>query len=93
MPLSYELRNGDQLDIITSSKQHPKDEWLRFVVTARAKTKIKSSLNEERNRIASDGKEILERKFKQFNLNMCSENIMFLEKHFIRELLRNMKGL
>ena len=82
MPLSYELRNGDQLDIITSSKQHPKDEWLRFVVTARAKTKIKSSLNEERNRIASDGKEILERKFKQFNLNMCSENIMFLEKHF-----------
>jgi len=82
MPLSYELRNGDQLDIITSSKQHPKDEWLRFVVTARAKTKIKSSLNEERNRIASDGKEILERKFKQYNLNMCSENIMFLEKHF-----------
>ena len=82
MPLSYELRNGDQLDIITSSKQHPKDEWLRFVVTARAKTKIKSSLNEERNRIAADGKEILERKFKQYNLNMCSENIMFLEKHF-----------
>ncbi len=82
MPLSYELRNGDQLDIITSSKQHPKDEWLRFVVTARAKTKIKSSLNEERNRIAADGKEILERKFKQFNLIMCSENIMFLEKHF-----------
>ena len=82
MPLSYELRNGDQLDIITSSKQHPKDEWLRFVVTARAKTKIKSSLNEERNRIAADGKEILERKFKQFNLTMCSENIMFLEKHF-----------
>ena len=82
MPLSYELRNGDQLDIITSSKQHPKDEWLRFVVTARAKTKIKSSLNEERNRIAADGKEILERKFKQYNLNMCSENIMFLEKYY-----------
>ena len=82
MPLSYELRNGDQLDIITSSKQRPKDEWLRFVVTARAKSKIKSSLNEERNRIATDGKEILERKFKQHNLNMCSENIMFLEKYF-----------
>lgn len=82
MPLSYELCNGDQLDIITSSKQHPKDEWLRFVVTARAKTKIKSSLNEERNRIAADGKEILERKFKQYNLTMGSENIMFLEKHY-----------
>jgi GTP pyrophosphokinase len=82
MPLSYELQNGDQLEIITSSKQRPKDEWLRFVVTARAKSKIKSSLNEERNLIAQDGKEILERKFKQFNLRMGSENIMFLEKHF-----------
>ena len=46
MPLSYELQNGDQLEIITSSKQRPKDEWLRFVVTARAKSKIKSSLDE-----------------------------------------------
>ena len=55
---------------------------MRFVVTARAKSKIKSSLNEERNLIAQDGKEILERKFKQFNLRMGSENIMFLEKHF-----------
>jgi len=82
MPLSYELQNGDQLEIITSSKQRPKDEWLRFVVTARAKSKIKSALNEERNLIAKDGKEILERKFKQFNLRMNSENIMFLEKHF-----------
>jgi guanosine-3',5'-bis(diphosphate) 3'-pyrophosphohydrolase len=82
MPLSYELQNGDQLEIITSSKQRPKDEWLRFVVTARAKSKIKSALNEERNLIAQDGKEILERKFKQFNLRMNSENIMFLEKHF-----------
>ena len=82
VPLSYELQNGDQLEIITSSKQRPKDEWLRFVITARAKQKIKSSLNEERNLIASDGKEILERKFKQFNLRMGSENITFLEKHF-----------
>ena len=82
MPLSYELQNGDQLEIITSSKQRPKDEWLRFVVTARAKQKIKSSLNEERNLIAQDGKEILERKFKQFNLRQGSENLMFLEKHY-----------
>jgi GTP pyrophosphokinase len=82
MPLSYELQNGDQLDIIRSSKQHPKDEWLKFVVTARARTKIKSSLNEERNRIAADGKEILERKLKQFNLKMSSENLMFLEKFY-----------
>lgn len=82
MPLSYQLQNGDQLEIITSSKQKPNEEWLRFVVSARAKQKIKASLNEERKQIAQDGKEILERKFKQFNVRMNSENISFLEKHF-----------
>jgi len=82
MPLSYQLQNGDQLEIITSSKQKPNEEWLRFVVSARAKQKIKSSLNEERKAIAQDGKEILERKFKQFNIRMNSDNISFLDKHF-----------
>ena len=82
MPLSYQLLNGDQLEILTSKKQKPNDEWLRFVVSARAKQKIKSSLNEERKQIAADGKEILERKFKQFNVRMNSENIQFLANHF-----------
>jgi GTP pyrophosphokinase len=82
MPLSYELQNGDQLEIITSSKQKPNDEWLKFVVSARARQKIKASLNEERKSIAQDGKEIVERKFKQFNLKMNAENITFLEKYF-----------
>lgn len=82
MPLSYQLLNGDQLEILTSKKQKPNDEWLKFVVTARAKQKIKSSLNEERKQIASDGKEILERKFKQFNVRMNPENIQYLTNHF-----------
>jgi guanosine-3',5'-bis(diphosphate) 3'-pyrophosphohydrolase len=82
VPLSYQLQNGDQLEIITSSKQKPNEEWLRFVVTARAKQKIKSSLNEERKQIAQDGKEILERKFKQHNIRFNSENLLFLEKYF-----------
>ncbi|MDP4636689.1 MAG: bifunctional (p)ppGpp synthetase/guanosine-3',5'-bis(diphosphate) 3'-pyrophosphohydrolase [Crocinitomicaceae bacterium] len=82
MPLSYQLLNGDQLEILTSKKQKPNDEWLRFVVSTRAKQKIKSSLNEERKQIAADGKEILERKFKQFNVRMNSENIQFLANHF-----------
>ena len=82
MPLSYQLLNGDQLEILTSKKQKPNDEWLKFVVSARAKQKIKSSLNEERKQIASDGKEILERKFKQFNVRMNSENIQYLTNHF-----------
>jgi len=82
VPLSYQLISGDQVEIITSSKQKPNEEWTRFVVTARAKQKIKSSLNEERNNIAQDGKEILERKFKQHNIRFTSENITVLEKFY-----------
>ena len=82
VPLSYQLLNGDQLEIITSSKQKPHEEWLRFVVSARAKQKIKNSLNEERKTIALDGKEILTRKFKQYNVRFTPENISFLENFF-----------
>lgn len=82
VPLSYQLQNGDQVEIITSSKQKPNDEWLRFVTSARAKQKIKSSLNEERKSIALDGREILERKFKQHNIRFQTENIQVLEKFY-----------
>ncbi|MCH2230700.1 MAG: bifunctional (p)ppGpp synthetase/guanosine-3',5'-bis(diphosphate) 3'-pyrophosphohydrolase [Crocinitomicaceae bacterium] len=82
VPLSHQLDSGDQIEIITSSKQKPNEEWIRFVVTARAKQKIKSSLNDERKRIAMDGREILERKFKQHNIRFTSENISVLEKFY-----------
>jgi GTP diphosphokinase / guanosine-3',5'-bis(diphosphate) 3'-diphosphatase len=83
VPLSYQLESGDQVEIITSTKQKPNEEWLRFVVSARAKQKIKSSLNEERKRIAQDGREILERKFKQHNIRFNSENLSVLEKFYL----------
>ncbi|MDX2361090.1 MAG: RelA/SpoT family protein [Crocinitomicaceae bacterium] len=82
VPLSHQLTSGDQVEIITSSKQKPNEEWTRFVVTARARHKIKSSLNEERKLIAMDGREILERKFKQHNIRFASENISMLEKYY-----------
>jgi GTP pyrophosphokinase len=82
VPLSYQLLNGDQVEIITSPKQKPSDEWLRFVTSARAKQKIKTSLNDERKAIALDGKEILERKLKQFNIRFQLENIQIIEKFF-----------
>ena len=82
MPLSYQLQSGDQVEIITSSKQKPNEEWLRFVATARAKQKIKSSLNDETKVIALDGKEILQRKFKQHNINFIGDNITVLEKFY-----------
>jgi GTP diphosphokinase / guanosine-3',5'-bis(diphosphate) 3'-diphosphatase len=82
VPLSHQLKSGHQVEIITSTKQKPNEEWLKFVVTARAKQKIKSALNEERNRIADDGREILDRKLKQYNIRFTSENITVLEKYY-----------
>lgn len=82
VPLSYQLQNGDQLEILTSSKQKPNDEWLRFVVSAKAKQRVKQALNEAYKFVAADGKEILERKLKQYNINFNSENLRILEKHF-----------
>ncbi len=80
MPLSHQLKSGDQVEVIRSSKQKPKQEWLKFVVTARAKQRIKSALKDEEKKIAADGKEILQRKFKQQNIEFSSENVSVLQK-------------
>jgi GTP pyrophosphokinase len=80
VPLSYQLQSGDQLEIITSDKQKPTNEWLLMVSSARAKQKIKNAIHEERKVIAEDGKEILERKFKQFNITYNKENIVAVER-------------
>lgn len=82
MPLSYQLNNGDQIEIITSNKQKPKEDWLKIAVTAKARQKIKSAINEEVKKVAEDGKEILKRKFNHFKVKFNSENISFLEKFF-----------
>ncbi|WP_207532600.1 RelA/SpoT family protein [Desertivirga arenae] len=82
VPLSYKLQNGDQVEIITSSKQAPKEDWLNFVVTAKAKSKIKSSLKEEKRRVAEEGKEILERKLKSLKITYNSDNIHKIAFYF-----------
>lgn len=82
MPLSHVLKSGDQVEIISSSKQKPKEDWLKFVASARARNKIKAALKEEQKKIAADGKEILQRKFNQLNVNFSSENITVLEKFY-----------
>ena len=70
VPLSHILKSGDQVDIITSENVKPNVNWLEFVETSKAKSKIKSSLNEEKKRISVDGKEILERKLKQLKIKL-----------------------
>ncbi|MBK7818339.1 MAG: bifunctional (p)ppGpp synthetase/guanosine-3',5'-bis(diphosphate) 3'-pyrophosphohydrolase [Sphingobacteriaceae bacterium] len=75
VPLSYELKSGDQIEILTSNKQTPKDDWLKLVVTARAKSKIKNSLKEQRRKTAEGGREVLERKFYKNKLEFTIQNI------------------
>ena len=70
VPLSHILKSGDQVDIITSENVKPNVNWLEFVETSKAKSKIKSSLNEEKKRISVYGKEILERKLKQLKIKL-----------------------
>jgi GTP pyrophosphokinase len=62
------LQNGDHVSILRSKNQKPKQDWLSFVVTTKAKTKIKQVLNEEKTRAASEGKEILMRRLKNWKL-------------------------
>lgn len=82
VPLSYPIQSGDQLEIITSQKQTPKEDWLSFVTTSKARGRIKAALKEEKRRIADDGKEIFERKAKRLNLNFVPEDMNKLLKYF-----------
>jgi GTP diphosphokinase / guanosine-3',5'-bis(diphosphate) 3'-diphosphatase len=75
VPISHKLQSGDQIEIITSSKQRPKEDWLGFVVTAKAKSKIKDSLKEEKRKIAEEGKYIFQKKLEGMGANMSQENI------------------
>lgn len=81
-PLSHNLQSGDQVEVLTSNKQRPKEDWLAFVVTAKAKSKIKQALKEESRKVAADGKEILERKLKQMKLTLDRDLTNKLHKHF-----------
>ncbi len=69
VPINHTLKNGDQIEILTSSKQKPNEDWLRIVVTQKARSKIKDLLREDKRNIADEGKEILQRKLKQLKMD------------------------
>ena len=75
VPLSKELKSGDQIDVITSENIKPSKNWLDFVITSRARSIIKSSLNEEKKSLSEEGKEILRRKLKQLKISMSEKTI------------------
>ncbi len=76
VPLNHPLKSGDQIEVITSKKQAPRDEWIDFVVTARAKSFIKDALKEQRKKYAEEGKTKLEGYFKELKLEMSKTNLL-----------------
>ena len=82
VPLSHTLNSGDQVSIITSENATPNSNWLDYATTARARSKIKSSLKAEKKLIAQEGKEILRRKLKQLKINLDERSVNELVNHF-----------
>ncbi|MCT7904291.1 Bifunctional (p)ppGpp synthase/hydrolase RelA [Candidatus Ornithobacterium hominis] len=89
-PLSHELNSGDQVEIITSQNQKPKMDWLDYVKTGRAKTKIKASLNAEKRLISEEGKEILTRKLRSLKLNLDESLVNDLQTFFNEKNSQNL---
>jgi GTP diphosphokinase / guanosine-3',5'-bis(diphosphate) 3'-diphosphatase len=85
VPLSHKLRSGDQVEILTSKKQKPKEDWMNIVVMPSAKHKIRNALKEEKKVIAEDGKEMLKRKFNSIKAEWLSVNIDEMVKHYYLE--------
>ena len=75
VPLSYRLKSGDQVEIITSNKAFPNPSWLDYVITSRARSRIRSFLKEDKKQIAGEGKEILRRKLKQLKISFNSKTV------------------
>ena len=82
VPLNFELKSGDQIEVITSVNQKPTPHWLNYVTTSRAKTKIKNVLNENTKKVAEDGKELLTRKLRHLKVNLTEKTINELVVYF-----------
>ena len=82
VPLSKELKSGDQIEVITSESKKISKNWLDFVITSRARSIIKSSLNDEKKERAEEGKEILRRKLKQLKITINEKTIQSMLRFF-----------
>ncbi|HKB44888.1 MAG TPA: RelA/SpoT family protein, partial [Chitinophagaceae bacterium] len=75
VPISHKLRSGDQVEIITSNKQKPSEDWLGFVVTAKARGRIKDAMKEEKRKVADEGKYTVQRKLEGVGAAFTQHNI------------------
>lgn len=80
--IRYVLRNGDHVSVLTSKNQKPKQDWLSFVVSSKAKTKIKQLLHEEKAKAAAEGKEVLMRRLKNWKIGFGDSVIVKLQSHY-----------
>lgn len=81
VPFTYRLENGDQIQVITDKNQKPSEDWLQFVITSKAKNRIRSALKEVKREQAAYGKEILERKLNALKVPV-EENCDLLAKFY-----------
>jgi GTP pyrophosphokinase len=80
--INYVLKNGDQIEILTSQKQKPHEDWLRFVVSSRAKARIKDQLKEDKRKSAEEGKEIMYRKLRQLKEEPSQQLLEQMREYF-----------
>jgi guanosine-3',5'-bis(diphosphate) 3'-pyrophosphohydrolase len=82
VPINYALKNGDQVEILTSQKQKPHEDWLRFVISSKAKSRIKDELKEDKKKAAEDGKEVFQRKMRQWKEEATQPLMEQMRDHF-----------
>ncbi len=82
VPINYVLKNGDQIEILTSAKQKPHEDWLRFVISSKAKARIKDQLKEDKRISSDDGKEILLRKLRQLKEEPSQQFLEQMREYF-----------
>ncbi len=75
VPISHKLHSGDQVEIITSNKQKASEDWLSFVVTSKAKGRIRDALKEEKRKVADEGKYTVQRKLEGLGVHMSQHNL------------------
>jgi GTP pyrophosphokinase len=82
VPLSQPLRSGDQIEVITSKKQQPKEDWLTYVVTAKARHKIKQALRDQKRKVSVVGREAVQRQLRTWGAKVDARNIAAMVEHF-----------
>lgn len=82
VPISHELKNGDIIEILTTTKYRATQQWLGMVKTGRAKSKIREFLRDEKTKQSGRGRQIMERMFQKHALDFTDKNIKLLNKHY-----------